>query len=66
LSGQIQKQEDMPENDMRRHMPRFQGDNFEKNMELVRKLQAFAQKKGCTPAQLALSVCCFPHKYAYG
>jgi pyridoxine 4-dehydrogenase len=40
---------------MRSHMPRFLGENFEKNLDLVRKLQDFAKKKGCTPAQLALS-----------
>lgn len=56
LTGEIQKPEDIPQSDMRSHMPRFQGENFEKNLELVRKLQDFAKQKGCTPAQLALSV----------
>jgi len=55
LTGEIKKPSDIPEDDFRRHMPRFSEENFEKNMDLVRKLQTIAEKKGCTPAQLALS-----------
>lgn len=55
LTGEIQKPEDIPEDDMRRHLPRFQGEAFEQNIALVRKLQDIAKEKGCTPAQLALS-----------
>jgi len=55
LSGEITKPEDIPEGDMRRHMPRFSPENFENNIELVRELQKIAKQKGCTPAQLAIS-----------
>ena len=54
LTGQIRRYEDIPEGDMRQHMPRYSPENFPKNMELVAKLEAFADQKGCTPAQLAL------------
>lgn len=40
---------------MRRHMPRFQGENFDKNLVLVDKLAALAEKKGCTPGQVAVN-----------
>lgn len=55
LTGQIQKAEDIPEGDLRRRFPRFQPENFDKNMELVKQLQGIAEKKGCTAAQLAMS-----------
>ncbi len=55
LTGQIKRVEDLAEDDYRRTMPRFQGDNFQKNMELVDHVKALAEKKGCTPAQLALA-----------
>lgn len=55
LTGQITKPEDIPEGDFRRFFPRFQPEAFAKNLELVKVLQEFAQKKGCTPAQLAIS-----------
>ena len=55
LTGQFQKFEDIPENDYRRHAPRFQGDNFEKNLKLVERIKEIATQKGCTPAQLALA-----------
>jgi aryl-alcohol dehydrogenase-like predicted oxidoreductase len=55
LTGQIKKVEDFAADDFRRHSPRFQGDNFKKNLDLVEKLTSFAQKRGCTPAQLALA-----------
>jgi len=54
LTGQIKKPEDIPEGDIRRHMPRFQPDAFAQNLKLVEELQQLAHKKGCTPAQLAL------------
>jgi aryl-alcohol dehydrogenase-like predicted oxidoreductase len=41
--------------DYRRHSPRFQGENFRKNLELVRQIELLAKDKGCTPSQLALS-----------
>jgi len=55
LTGQITRFEDLAEDDYRRHAPRFQGENFEKNLELVRRIEEIAREKGCTPAQLALS-----------
>jgi aryl-alcohol dehydrogenase-like predicted oxidoreductase len=55
LSGQIQKVEDLTENDWRRSNPRFQGENFEKNLKLAESIRELAAKKGCTPAQLALA-----------
>ena len=55
LTGQIKKAEDIPEGDFRRTLPRFQPENFGKNMELVRELQTIAEKKGCTAAQLAMA-----------
>jgi pyridoxine 4-dehydrogenase len=55
LSGQIKSFDDIPENDLRRMLPRFQPPNFENNMKLVKKLETMAQKKKCTSAQLALA-----------
>ena len=55
LSGSFQKFEDLPEGDYRRLSPRFQGENFQKNLELVDKVKELASKKDCTPAQLALA-----------
>lgn len=55
LTGEFKKFEDLPEDDYRRHSPRFQGENFEKNLELVRKIEEVAARKNCTPAQLALA-----------
>jgi aryl-alcohol dehydrogenase-like predicted oxidoreductase len=55
LTGQIKRVEDLPENDDRRNSPRFQGDNFTRNLELVAEVERIAQEKGCTPAQLALA-----------
>jgi aryl-alcohol dehydrogenase-like predicted oxidoreductase len=55
LTGQIKKFEDLEEDDYRRQSPRFQGENFEKNLQLVRKIEELAQGHGCTPAQLALA-----------
>ncbi|HEU4904029.1 MAG TPA: aldo/keto reductase, partial [Flavisolibacter sp.] len=41
--------------DYRRHSPRFQGENFDKNLQLVKKIESMAMQKGCTTAQLALA-----------
>jgi aryl-alcohol dehydrogenase-like predicted oxidoreductase len=55
LTGQIQRFEDLAADDYRRFSPRFQGDNFAKNLELVAAVQAFAKDKGCAPGQIALA-----------
>jgi aryl-alcohol dehydrogenase-like predicted oxidoreductase len=55
LTGQITSPEDFPEDDFRRFHPRFTGENFEKNIALVREVEAMAKQKGCTTAQLALA-----------
>ena len=55
LTGQFRKLEDLAEDDFRRHAPRFQGENFQKNLDLVQKVGALAADKGCTPSQLALA-----------
>ena len=55
LTGQFKRPEDFPADDYRRHSPRFQGENFEKNLELVRHVEEMARAKGCTPSQLALA-----------
>ena len=55
LTGQITKPEDLAADDWRRNAPRFQGENFEKNLALVEKVKDIAKDKGCTPAQLALA-----------
>ncbi len=55
LTGQIRKPEDLPENDFRKAMPRFQGDQFYKNIELVEAIEKMAAEKGILPSQLALA-----------
>jgi aryl-alcohol dehydrogenase-like predicted oxidoreductase len=55
LTGRFTKFEDLPEDDFRRRQPRFQGENFQKNLDLVRHVERVASKKGCTPAQLVLA-----------
>jgi aryl-alcohol dehydrogenase-like predicted oxidoreductase len=55
LAGRFQKPEDLGPNDWRRGNPRFQGENFARNLALVKHLQELAANKGCTPAQLALA-----------
>ncbi len=55
LSGQFKKFEDLAEDDYRRHSPRFQGENFDKNLELVKKVGEIANEKGVTTSQLALA-----------
>jgi aryl-alcohol dehydrogenase-like predicted oxidoreductase len=55
LTGQFKSIEDFPADDYRRHAPRFQGENFAKNLELVKKVEELAEAKGCKPSQLALA-----------
>lgn len=55
LTGNIKRVEDLAEDDYRRTMPRFQGDNFGKNLVLVDHVKALASAKGCTPSQIALA-----------
>jgi len=55
LAGQIRRFEDFAPDDYRRNAPRFQGENFEKNLDLVCRVEALAQEKKCTPGQLALT-----------
>lgn len=55
LTGRFQKYEDLPQDDFRRNNPRFQGENFNKNLELVHKIEEMAEAKDCTAAQLALA-----------
>lgn len=55
LTGQITSPDDFAPNDFRRNLPRFQGANFTKNLELVTTIKALAGELGCTPAQLALA-----------
>jgi aryl-alcohol dehydrogenase-like predicted oxidoreductase len=55
LSGQITRLEDLAEDDYRRQSPRFQGENFQKNLQVVEQVRAIAQEKGATPSQLALA-----------
>ncbi|MFF2482743.1 aldo/keto reductase [Paenibacillus sp. NPDC058071] len=55
LTGQIQRYEDLAEDDYRRTSPRFQGENFQKNLDLVTKIKELAAEKNCKPSQLALA-----------
>jgi aryl-alcohol dehydrogenase-like predicted oxidoreductase len=55
LTGQIRRFEDLAADDFRRQSPRFQGENFDKNLQLVDQVSALARHKGCTPGQLALA-----------
>jgi aryl-alcohol dehydrogenase-like predicted oxidoreductase len=55
LTGRFRSIEDLPEDDYRRRSPRFEGENFRKNLDLVRRVEELARKKRCTPAQLALA-----------
>ncbi|MBC7691902.1 MAG: aldo/keto reductase [Methylotenera sp.] len=55
LTGQFKRPEDLPADDFRRHSPRFQGENFYRNLELVHLLEGLAREKGVTAAQLALA-----------
>ncbi len=55
LTGQLTRFEDLAPDDYRRTSPRFQGENFQKNLDLVARVREIAQEKGCTPGQLALA-----------
>src|SRR3954447_17100834 len=55
LTGQIRTPDDLEPDDWRRQSPRFQGDNFQRNLDLVARIGAIARRKGCTPGQLALA-----------
>jgi aryl-alcohol dehydrogenase-like predicted oxidoreductase len=55
LTGQIRRFEDFAPDDFRRNSPRFQGENFQKNLDLVRSVEDLARDKGCKPSQLALA-----------
>jgi aryl-alcohol dehydrogenase-like predicted oxidoreductase len=55
LTGKIQKVEDLSDDDYRKTTPRFQGKNFQRNLDLVKRVEEIAREKHCTPAQLALA-----------
>ncbi len=55
LTGRWQKPEDLPKNDWRRQQPRFQGENFYKNLEIVKVIEDLAKQKGVKPSQIALA-----------
>jgi aryl-alcohol dehydrogenase-like predicted oxidoreductase len=55
LTGRFKTLDDLPQGDFRRNNPRFSGDNFQKNLDVVTKVGELAKEKGCTPAQLALA-----------
>ena len=55
LTGQFRSPEDFAADDFRRHSPRFQGENFDRNLQLVDRVKELADAKGCTPGQLALA-----------
>ncbi|HEY9300144.1 MAG TPA: aldo/keto reductase, partial [Phormidium sp.] len=54
-TGQIKSIDDLAPDDWRRYTPRFQGENFQKNLDLVKKIEELAKEKGCQPSQLALA-----------
>ena len=55
LTGRFRSVDDLPADDYRRNSPRFQGENFQKNLDLVARIEAIAGEKGCTASQLALA-----------
>jgi aryl-alcohol dehydrogenase-like predicted oxidoreductase len=55
LTGRFQKPEDLAEDDLRRRSPRFQGENFQRNLRLVEHIRKLAERKNCKPSQLALA-----------
>lgn len=55
LTGQFKSIDNLAPEDFRRHLPRFQGENFQKNLDLVTKVEDLAMAKGCSPSQLALA-----------
>jgi aryl-alcohol dehydrogenase-like predicted oxidoreductase len=55
LTGRFRTIDDLPPDDYRRNSPRFQGENFQKNLDLVKRVEEIARRKKCTPSQLALA-----------
>jgi aryl-alcohol dehydrogenase-like predicted oxidoreductase len=55
LTGRFRSVDDLPADDWRRRHPRFQGDNFDRNIAIVERVRTLASRKGCTPAQLAIA-----------
>src|SRR5450631_1790663 len=55
LTGEITSVDDLAPDDFRRHVPRFQGENFQRNLNLVQEVRELAASKGCTPGQLAIA-----------
>ncbi len=55
ITGEIKSPDDFADNDFRKGIPRYQGENFYKNLDLLKQIQVIAQKKGITPSQLALA-----------
>ncbi len=55
LTGEIKRLEDLAPDDFRRNSPRFQGENFQRNLDLVERVKKIAAQKGCSPSQLALA-----------
>ncbi|WP_431090641.1 aldo/keto reductase [Paenibacillus sp. 8b26] len=55
ISGEITSFNDLAEDDIRRHLPRYQGDNFQKNLDVLEEIKKIATEKECTPSQLALA-----------
>jgi len=55
LTGRFRTIDDLPPDDYRRQSPRFQGENFQRNLDVVAQVEALAREKGCTPSQLALA-----------
>jgi aryl-alcohol dehydrogenase-like predicted oxidoreductase len=55
LTGRFRSLDDLEPNDYRRHSPRFQGENFQKNLDVVKRIEEIARDKGVTPSQLALA-----------
>ena len=55
LTGELKREEDLAADDWRRTNPRFQGENFQRNLELVARVEGIAKEKGCTASQLALA-----------
>ena len=55
LTGRFASTESLPQDDFRKNHPRFQGENLQKNLEIVKRIEGFAMQKKCTPAQAALA-----------
>lgn len=65
LTGQIKKFDDFEPDDYRRASPRFQGENFQKNLDIVNMLEQISARKNCTPSQLALAWVCAQGEYIF-